>query len=50
LTWHTLLLYALSIPLTIAVAALSYHYFEKRFIIRKRKYTTIISGDDAREA
>lgn len=50
LTWHTLALYAMSIPLTIGVAAISYHFFEKRFIIRKRKYTTIISGDDAREA
>jgi peptidoglycan/LPS O-acetylase OafA/YrhL len=48
--WHTLLLYVVSIPLTIGVSALSYHYFEKRFIQRKKKYTTVISGDDARES
>lgn len=47
--WQSLLLYALSIPLTIAVSALSYYYFEKKFILRKRKFTTVISGDDARE-
>lgn len=46
--WQTLMLYALSIPLTIGVSALSYYYFEKKFISRKRKFTTVISGDDAR--
>lgn len=47
-TWQTLLMYLVSIPLTIGVAAVSYYYFEKRFITKKRKYTTVISGDDAR--
>ncbi len=47
--WHSALLYLFSIPLTIAVSAISYRYFEKRFINKKRKYTTVISGDDARE-
>ena len=46
--WHTLALYLVSIPLTIGVSSLSYFYFEKKFIQRKRKYTTVISGDDAR--
>lgn len=46
--WQTLLLYLISIPLTIAVSSLSYFYFEKKFIQRKRKYTTVISGEDAR--
>lgn len=47
--WQTLLLYLVSIPLTIGVSALSYFYFEKKFISKKRKYTTVISGDDARD-
>jgi peptidoglycan/LPS O-acetylase OafA/YrhL len=46
--WHTLLLYLVSIPLTIGVSSVSYFYFEKKFIQRKRKYTTVVSGDDAR--
>lgn len=46
--WHTALLYAFSIPLTIAVAALSYRYLEYPFIRKKRTFTTVLSGDDAR--
>jgi peptidoglycan/LPS O-acetylase OafA/YrhL len=46
--WHTMLLYALSIPLTIGVSALSYHFLESPFIRKKRTFTTVISGDDAR--
>jgi peptidoglycan/LPS O-acetylase OafA/YrhL len=48
-TWQTALLYAFSIPLTIGVAALSYHYLEYPFIRKKRTFTTVISGDDARD-
>ncbi len=46
--WHSFLLYALSIPTTIVVASLSYHYLEYPFIRKKRTFTTVISGDDAR--
>jgi peptidoglycan/LPS O-acetylase OafA/YrhL len=45
---HSIVLYAVSIALTIGVASLSYYYFEKKFITKKRKFTTVISGDDAR--
>jgi peptidoglycan/LPS O-acetylase OafA/YrhL len=47
--WHSALLYALSIPLTLGVSALSYHFLEYPFIRKKRTFTTIISGDDARD-
>jgi peptidoglycan/LPS O-acetylase OafA/YrhL len=42
------LLYVLSIPLTIGVSALSYHFLEAPFIRKKRTFTTVISGEDAR--
>jgi peptidoglycan/LPS O-acetylase OafA/YrhL len=47
--WHSALLYAFSIPLTLGVSALSYHYLEYPFIRKKRTFTTVISGDDARD-
>ncbi len=47
--WHSALLYSFSIPLTLAVSALSYHFIEYPFIRKKRTFTTIISGDDARQ-
>jgi peptidoglycan/LPS O-acetylase OafA/YrhL len=47
--WHDVLLYLFSIPLTLAVSAMSYHFLEYPFIRKKRTFTTIISGDDARE-
>jgi peptidoglycan/LPS O-acetylase OafA/YrhL len=47
--WHSALLYALSIPLTLGVSALSYHFIEYPFIRKKRTFTTVISGDDARD-
>jgi peptidoglycan/LPS O-acetylase OafA/YrhL len=45
---YTLLIYAVSILLTISVSHLSYTYFERIFTTRKKKFTTVISGDDAR--
>ena len=47
--WHSALLYAFSIPLTLGVSALSYHFLEYPFIRKKRTFTTVISGDDARD-
>jgi peptidoglycan/LPS O-acetylase OafA/YrhL len=47
--WHNALLYSFSILITIGVSALSYHYLEYPFIRKKRKFTTVISGDDARD-
>ncbi|MFM7311069.1 MAG: acyltransferase family protein [Flavobacteriales bacterium] len=48
--WESALLYICSIPLTILVSWLSHEYIEKLFIRKKRQYTTIISGDEARES
>jgi len=45
---QSFMLYLVSIPMTIVVAALSQRYFEKKFIDMKRKFTTIVSGDDAK--
>jgi peptidoglycan/LPS O-acetylase OafA/YrhL len=39
---------ALSIGLTITLASLSYNYMEKRFLSLKGRFSTIISGDDAK--
>ena len=41
-------LYPLSILLTIGLAGLSYRFFEKPFISRKTKYTTVVSGEEAK--
>lgn len=45
---ENLLIYTLVIGLTILLAALSYLYFEKRFIKMKWKVTKVISGDHAK--
>jgi peptidoglycan/LPS O-acetylase OafA/YrhL len=47
--WHSALLYLFSIPLTLGVSALSYHFIESPFIRKKRKFTTVLSGEDARQ-
>jgi peptidoglycan/LPS O-acetylase OafA/YrhL len=47
--WQSVLVYAVAVVLTIAVSALSYEYLEKRFIQRKKKFTTVVSGDDAKD-
>ena len=46
---HNVMLYLFSIPITLAVSALSYHFLESPFIRKKRKFTTVISGDNARD-
>ena len=48
--WQSALLYLCSIPLTILVSWLSHEYIEKLFIRKKRQYTTVISGEEARES
>lgn len=45
--WQNLTVYAMSSGLTILISALSYHFFESRFIRMKKKVTTIVSGDSA---
>ena len=42
-------LYPVSILATIALASFSYHFLEKPFIARKTKYTTVVSGEDAKK-
>lgn len=42
-------LYILSILLSICVSALSYHFYEARFIKMKHKYSVVLSGDLAKE-
>jgi peptidoglycan/LPS O-acetylase OafA/YrhL len=46
LWWHSLLLYALSIGTTIGLSYVSYAYFEKAFLMRKKRYSVIHSSDD----
>ncbi|MCH2197513.1 MAG: acyltransferase [Flavobacteriales bacterium] len=43
-------IYVVSIGLTLLVSYLSYHYFENRFIRMKRKFTKVVSGDEAKKA
>lgn len=45
----TLLVYVLVIPAIIGVSHISYHYFEKRFLKLKTKYTTIRSASSKAE-
>jgi peptidoglycan/LPS O-acetylase OafA/YrhL len=44
---HNYLLYPLIFSITIAIAALSYEFFEKQFIRKKVKYSSVISGENA---
>jgi peptidoglycan/LPS O-acetylase OafA/YrhL len=46
-TSNNFLIYIFSFILTIVVSSLSYEYFEKRFINKKKQYTTVLSGDNA---
>ena len=45
--WGNILYYAVAIAVTVAIAYLSYEYFEKWFIMAKVKYSKIVSGDNA---
>jgi peptidoglycan/LPS O-acetylase OafA/YrhL len=47
LVLFNVLMYGLSIGLTIAVAQLSYHYFEKRFLDLKERFMIVKSGGEA---
>jgi len=42
------ILYALSFGLTILVSSISYHFYEKRFITKKIRYSALVSGDNAK--
>jgi peptidoglycan/LPS O-acetylase OafA/YrhL len=42
---QNLFIYALSFLLTIIVSALSYEYFEKRFIKMKKNYSVLTSAE-----
>jgi len=44
------LLYPLACLMTVAIAALSYEAFEKRFIRKKLRFSALISGDNATQA
>jgi peptidoglycan/LPS O-acetylase OafA/YrhL len=46
---ENLLVYGTSVLLTIILSSLSYHFFEEKFIRRKRRLSVIVSGDDARQ-
>jgi len=45
--YNSYIMYLLSFGITILVSSASYHFYEKRFIIRKVKFSTLISGDNA---
>jgi peptidoglycan/LPS O-acetylase OafA/YrhL len=42
-------LYAASIALTLLLAALSYMFYERKFLRLKSAFSIILSGDDVRE-
>ena len=46
---HNYLIYSCSIFISVALAALSYIYFEKIFLSYKIKFSRIISGDTAKQ-
>ena len=46
---QNVVLYPLVFALVIFLSTVSYNLFEKRFIIRKAKYSKLISGDSAKE-
>jgi peptidoglycan/LPS O-acetylase OafA/YrhL len=43
-----LILYGAGFVLTTLISYISYHYFESKFLAFKKRFTTIISGNDAR--
>jgi peptidoglycan/LPS O-acetylase OafA/YrhL len=43
---NNVMIYILSILLTIVIASLSYEFFEKKFLKLKKRFTIIASGDD----
>lgn len=45
---RSIYIYPLSFGLTVIIASLSYRYFEARFISLKRRFTKVISGDQAK--
>ncbi len=47
--WQRILIYVVSIGITLILSALSYTYFEKRFIRLKSGYTRVVSGEEAKE-
>ena|ERR1700741_659880 len=47
--FNNILLYISAVAVSVLIAALSYEFFEKRFIKKKVKYSKVISGDNARE-
>jgi peptidoglycan/LPS O-acetylase OafA/YrhL len=44
---NNFIIYLLSFAMSIGVSTISYEYFEKRFILKKIKYSSIISGENA---
>lgn len=48
--WLDAGIYLTTIGLTVVVSYLSYTFFESRFIRLKRKFTRVVSGDEARKA
>lgn len=47
--WAYLVIHIVSLGASVAVSALSYEYFEKRFIHAKVKYSKVVSGENATE-
>ena len=45
--FNNYLMYPLSFGITILISSVSYHFYEKRFITKKVKFSTLISGDNA---
>jgi peptidoglycan/LPS O-acetylase OafA/YrhL len=47
--FNNVVLYVLTIAITIVLAALSYRFFEKPFVAKKLKFSVLVSGDNAKE-
>lgn len=47
--WTNILAYSISIMLTLLLSSLSYQFYEKYFLRKKLKFSSIISGDNALE-
>jgi peptidoglycan/LPS O-acetylase OafA/YrhL len=45
---QSVILYLFSLLIAVALAAVSYHFYEKFFIKKKPKYSVVISGDNAK--